>query len=354
MLDPRQMLRAWRRALVPALAVLAVLLASCDQSSQVAAFPPTTVCRDARPAAVQAPLDVTFLAESDTHLGGDLEAPWLGSPVGASPPRMEAVQRYVAQQANTIEGRAWPAELGGQVEKPLGMVIAGDLTEDGTAAQWSAFERVYGSSPQSGLLKMPVAESVGNHDHRLGNDDVAAQVTRRHGSVAYSVDWGPLHVVSLGEEPTDASLVWLRRDLACVPPSAPIVLFFHKPVAGPFSAGGFLSFNANAQALLSTIQGHDVVAILHGHVHRTGPYEWHGIPVYVTGSAKNEARSFLVVRITDDRLQVAAWNYEFGDFWWWEQRPRHGAGSVPRVQGKRAYDGREPLVPYPVDPSAVW
>lgn len=336
-----------RACVLQAMAAVVVVV-GCEPASQSVAFPAARMCA---PAAASATLtegaraDVSFLVQSDTHFGGGLEMPWFGPRIGQDPagPAIQDIHRSLATQANAIEGKSWPAPIGGPIDRPVGMLIAGDLTEDGDPPQWDEFVRVYGDGK---LLNMPVAESIGNHDHRV-SDYVAEQVTRRHGAVAYSFDWGLLHVVSLGEEPTSDNVAWLRRDLDCVPRPAPIVLFFHKPVAGPYSTHGWLADDGNASELLDAIRGHDVAAIFHGHVHETGPYVWHGIPVYVAGSAKSDARSFLVVRVTDDRIQVAAWNYEFQAFWWWDQRPRHGAANVRAWQGKRAFGTREPLVPYP-------
>lgn len=341
------------------LGIVWLSLVSCQTTSRVvwvpaaptcAASTPSPAADDEEPPAIE-PVDVTFLAQSDTHFGAAVEDRWIGRPLGApgTVVTTDEVHRHVADEANQIEGRPWPGALGGTVGRPAGMIIAGDLTEQGEAPEWSAFERVY-ATRAARALSMPLAESIGNHDK---GDFVAEQVARRHGSVVYSADWGPLHVVSLGEEPTDESVPWLRRDLACVSPGSPVVVFFHKPVTGPYSAGGWLSSNAHARQFLDALAGHDIAAIIHGHVHQTGPYEWNGIPVFVTGSAKAQARSFLVIHLTDDRLQVAAWNYETEAFWWWEQRPRHGA-PVAWVREKRAVAGREPLVPYPTDPAAAW
>ena len=294
------------------------------------------------------PLDATFLVISDTHFGGDIEEPWRGPPLG--PPGkvgMLDLQRFIVRQANSMEGRDWPATFGGQVARPLGMLVAGDLTEDGDPSQWKEFESVYGGPARPALLQMPVEESSGNHDHRSG-PFIAEQVARRHGGEAYSIDWGDLHVVSLGEEPNDDIVEWLRGDLAALGSDVPIVLFFHRPILGPYSAEGWFGTPSNQTAFLDAIKQHDIAAIFHGHIHKTGNYTWHGIPVYVAGSAKNDAKSFLVAHLTDDRIQIASWNYECQDFWWWEQRPRHGASNVAPVVGQHQCGDRKPTVPYPI------
>ncbi len=299
------------------------------------------------------PLDVTFLVQSDTHFGADLQAPWRGPPLaGAGRLEMLDLQRYIADQANAIQGQSWPAAFGGEVGKPVGMLLAGDLTEDGDPQQWKQFVSVYGGPNRPALLKMAVEESVGNHDNRSG-PYVAGEVTRRHGGVEYSVDWGDLHVVSLGEEPAEGTVEWLRDDLKGLGADMPIVIFFHRPILGPYSGTGWFGVAANQEAFYGAIREHQVIAIFHGHIHKTGNYTWHGIPVYLPGSAKNEARSFLVAHITDDRLQVASWNYELGDFWWWEQRPLGGSKDVKAIVGQQAFGDRKPHVPYPVQAQAL-
>lgn len=333
-------------------AVFAAIVVSLATSGCGASYPAEARSRQAHSAVAgtrhrTGPLDVTFLVQSDTHFGGDLEAPWRGQPLGRGR-RVEMLdlQRYIVAQANAMQGRSWPPDLGGEVGKPAFMLLAGDLTEDGDPQQWKQFVSVYGGPDKHALLHMPVEESVGNHDNRSG-PYVAGEVTKRHGGVEYSVDWGDLHVVSLGDEPAEGTVEWLREDLKGLGADVPIVIFFHRPILGPYAGTGWFGVASNQEALYAAIRDHDVIAIFHGHIHRTGNYTWHGIPVYLPGSAKNESRSFLVAHITDDRLQVASWNYEMDGFWWWEQRPLGASKDVKLIVGQQAFGDRKPNVPYP-------
>jgi hypothetical protein len=60
---------------------------------------------------------VTFFVASDTHFGFNAE--------------VERRDLEAIRQMNTMEGAPWPEPLGGTIGKPCGVLVAGDLTEDG-------------------------------------------------------------------------------------------------------------------------------------------------------------------------------------------------------------------------------
>src|SRR5687768_10888420 len=98
------------------LAAIALLMLGCRSETKVLASepPPATVVPARDPN-----IDVTFVVASDTHFGfGGIE---------------ESNQRLV-DRVNGLTGRAWPH--GGNLGPLAGLVITGDLTEWGHAAEW--------------------------------------------------------------------------------------------------------------------------------------------------------------------------------------------------------------------------
>src|SRR5687768_3304218 len=87
-------------------------------------------------------MDVTFLVTADTHFGyWWARVPSPGSPAGLG---IEDVNASAVRAMNTIEGTPYPRALGGVVGAPRGVLVAGDLTEDGWPHEWSQFEAMFG------------------------------------------------------------------------------------------------------------------------------------------------------------------------------------------------------------------
>ena len=225
-----------------------------------------------------------------------------------------------------------PPEIGGTVAVPRGVLIAGDLTEDGrndsNARQWDAFVRLYGLTGREALLKYPVYEATGNHDRdtpvSLGwHLPVLQGVRRRHGGLIYAVDWADLHVVCMDIHPDAAGCRWLAGDLAATGVERPVVIFFHYNIEGPHADAWS---DREKDAFAETIGPYNVVGIFHGHWHGTGRYRWAGSDVYNVGVVKRGTRSFAVVRVTDTAMTVAYWNWESKR---WDLAHRKGINGAP-------------------------
>ncbi len=273
---------------------------------------------------------VTFLATADTHFGyqtptvdDDTPPPTLAEAQGIEKTHLRAIA-----DMNAIAGRPYPLPLGGTVGQPLGLLVAGDLTEYGTPSSWARFEAFYGLTGADGLLHYPVFETIGNHDKFFGFF-VRWRVAERHGEVRYSWDWQDLHIVCLGEAPDDQALAWLKKDLEAQGLEVGIVLYLHFPLRGPFSRNWFGDGDYRDK-LRAVIDGYRVLGIFHGHYHASGTYQWQGYDVYNLGSAKHRWQSFAVVRVTDERFTVASWNYQRKAWWWWHDKPIFDAPGRPR------------------------
>jgi len=270
-------------------------------------------------------IDLTFLVASDTHLGLDAPEDPSRNPL-THPSPIESRNKAMIERMNGLAGTPFPAELGGKVGLPSAVLVAGDLTESGGESQWRLFTRFYGWKGGDGLLRFPVFETFGNHDY-ANDDSILDRIRERHGGTHYSFDVGGIHFVGLGEAPEEQGLAFLNQDLDARPADTPTVIFFHLPLRGPWAENNWFAGGGFRERLKTILQGHRILAIFHGHSHFSSAYRWNGIEVYNPGSVKHSQRAFLVVRICDDSMTVAAWNLDFEDWWWWHRKPLDSTGT---------------------------
>lgn len=181
------------------------------------------------PSAPAAPEDVeslTFFVTSDSHYASFRNVD-----------RNDRDQATI-QRMNALRGTDWPEQLGGgKIGKPRGVLVLGDLIDDGdrrneTAVQWRHFEKQFGLDGTDGLLKYPVFEGLGNHDGPpIGTEkfgfSVQARIKARNaerkragriGNVSdnglhYSWDWGKVHFVQANLYPADVQNSKVRYSL---------------------------------------------------------------------------------------------------------------------------------------------
>ncbi len=294
------------RAVTPrriALLLLALVLAGC-----------------AGPAPVKVPVvqgpEFTFFVAADAHYGQSM---WDNN---------EASNKANIDAMNALPGSAYPAEAGpGAVAAPVGVLVAGDLTDTGEYLNWNGywllhrhdgFRCDFGIGGE-GRIKYPVFESYGNHDitnnRTVVINGIKERNRRREGlrlspeGLHSSWDWGSVHFVNLNLYPggpgtANNSLAFLKDDLAqkVVGSHRPVILFHHY---------GFDSFSceerwwtdAEREAYYETVKDYNVIAIFNGHLHAQDHLQWHGMDAFIAGKAADG--NFLVVRITADSLTVA-------------------------------------------------
>jgi len=262
-----------------------------------------------------APIDVTFLVASDTHLGLD--------------PATDRRNEQMLSRMNGLENTQLPN--GGTLPKPQGLFITGDLTEDGGAEQWKLFERTY-----LDRAAMPIFENFGNHDHHR-DAFIQERIQQRHGDVFYALDLGGVRCISLGEAPDERGLAFLEQNLRTCPEPQPILLFFHLPLLGPWAENNWFTGSGLREKLARILQGHRIAGIFQGHYHASGTYRWNGIDVYEVGSVKHDWRSFFAVHIQGEQMTVASWNLDLNTWWWWHEKngkthtEHFGRPSFPRL-----------------------
>ncbi|QKC84529.1 metallophosphoesterase [Mesorhizobium sp. NZP2077] len=312
------------------------------------------------------PIDATFLFIADVH--ACRMASGLSPNCQLEGKTDAALLRNVAA-LNAIVDKDWPAEINGvatglrsagnRIGMPLGLVVGGDITDDGggqitqpsEGTQLLQFSQRYSQGVGPDRVHMPVYVGLGNHDldqngpshhvdwYRRELRDYV-EVNHRAGvffkppvpatdydvdTDCYSWDWGGLHLVQTHRfagdtgHGADSSLPWLKQDLATYAADGrPVILFQHygwdtfsterwDPArrtydddgAGPPHWWG----EADRQALLAALKGYNVVGIFHGHQHDASLiYRRNGLDLFKPKAAY--MGGFAVARVTSDGMDV--------------------------------------------------
>lgn len=158
---------------------------------------------------------------------------------------------------------------------PMDRLLAGAPPGDGTFSATAATSR----GPGDGGARRITRLNVGNHDGYTTRTRRPAYqlVERRHGGLRYAFTVrkpaGSLMFVCLHEYPDAASLRFLRRQLAGAPAGQATVVYFHYNLQGPMSDWWSA---AEKDAFAAALVGHNIVAILVGHLHLSYAEEWRG------------------------------------------------------------------------------
>ena len=269
--------------------------------------------------------DVTFFAASDTHYGRENNA---------------AINRRVIDAMNALPGEPLPASLGGGfVRTPLGVVLNGDLLDEGfdkeTAPQnWAEFCRDYGLTGSDGRLCYPLYEGFGNHDGGPTRSFVRAGIRERNpkrvglksiseNGLHYSWDWEHVHLVQLnlfgGAGPQDVkgvngpehdpqgSLEFLRDDLAehVGTSGRPVITFQHFAWVGGMSDWWHPEAK---ERFYDVVKPYRVACLINGHSHGASFAPWHDLLTVHDGSTargEGDTGDFMVVRVTATELILA-------------------------------------------------
>ena len=312
------------------------------------------------------PVDATFLFVADVH--ACRMAKELSPHCQQEGKTDDSLLRNIAA-LNGLGEKLWPAEIDGvatglrsagrSIGTPLGLVVGGDMTDDGggqitrpsEGTQLLQFSQRYQQGVGPDRVHVPVYVGLGNHDldqngpkghvnwyrrelrdyvevnHRAGvffkppvpvtNYDVETD--------CYSWDWGGLHLVQThrfagdtGHE-ADSALPWLKQDLATYAADGrPVILFQHygwdafsiekwDPAKSTFDddGGGKPHWwsDADREALLEALRGYNVVGIFHGHQHETPMiYSRDGLDLFKPKAAY--MGGFALARITGEAMDV--------------------------------------------------
>lgn len=283
------------------------------------------------------PRSVTFLATSDCHY----KEP-------DSKTSHNGLNRDSVEAMNAIATLRWPEALGGgPIARPRGVVVLGDVIDDGDRAlqgrsvsreQYRFFLTDFGLDGTDGLLKYPVFEGWGNHDgppegREKNGFSFQAELKKRNqmrkqkGLIAdlsynglhYSWDWDDVHLVQLNLYPADQqragvryspvwhdpqeSLAFLKKDLAerVGTSGRPVVLMSHCG----FDTDWWT--DADWAELYDAARPYNVVLYLYGHS-GTGVLQWAPKGQERKWTCINDGQTekgFFVIEIKGNRMRAA-------------------------------------------------
>ena len=210
---------------------------------------------------------------------------------------------------NALPGTAYPEAIGGTVERPAFVFGCGDITEWPTNAAKTTYEELV-----TKRLKFPTYDVMGNHDEggKSPSPTMADWLKARHGALSYTFEKGGVRFLAVYSEYdeglnnpaqplTREALEFIRRELAKVPPGAPVVVATH------------LCYDAmtNRDALVDALGEANVLMVLGGHYHKAKVDQYRGVHfVQLPSPAPNGQREFTVVRIGPNRLVAVPYSYE--------------------------------------------
>lgn len=308
---------------------------------------------------------VTFLFATDVHACRMAEG--LSPDCAQEGKTDENLLRHI-RALNSLPNVSWPNDLAGvsfsQAGRPIGvprgLVMGGDLTDDGGGQvvlpgegwQLRQFSQRYVQGTDEAHVHMPVYVGLGNHD--LDQDGPPShpdwyrrelrdyvEVNHRPSvfftpslpadnydveSDNYSWNWGRLHLVQLQRFGGDtrkgavSGLDWLKQDLeANAADGRPVILFQHYGWDS-FSIerwdAGHTTFDdsgtgeplwwseSERESLLAVLKDYNVIGLFHGHEHDTPmAYRVEGIDVFKPKAAFKGG--FALVRVSQTLLEVA-------------------------------------------------
>ena len=282
--------------------------------------------------------EVTFLSTSDPHYRQADHR--LG--------QHNDLHRATIEEMNRIARLAWPHKLGGgQIAPPRGVVVLGDLIDDGdqrldgrtvSAEQYQLFRADFGLDGTDGLLKFPAFEGWGNHDGPPEGKEKSGfssqgeirkrNLIRQHkglisnlssNGLHYAWDWADVHFVQLNLYPADrqragvkyspvwhdpqGALTFLKQDLAAKVGASgrPVVLMSHCG----FDTDWWTK--EDWKDLYDAARDYNIVLYLYGHS-GTGVRTWAPEGEAKAWDCINDGQTdkgFFVIQLTDHRLRAA-------------------------------------------------
>lgn len=176
------------------------------------------------------------------------------------------------------------------------VLLTGDLTEHGTAAEYARVADALAPLP------MPVYAVPGNHDDpRLAREGLPRCMPQAPdappGACCFHRQHGGLHLVALDtvvhrqshgalDEP---QLQWLARTLDACQGEPVLIFMHHPPLPTGIEAMDACSLMTGGDALAALIRQHGAVqGLLCGHLHRPVQMQFGGVPLHVAPSVAHQ------------------------------------------------------------------
>lgn len=253
-------------------------------------------------------VDFTFVIWSDTHFGAYPGSGYLDD---------------AAQDIVNLPGTPYPPSIGGVVGPIEFILHSGDITESNEFSQYQnndAFSNDDFISCINRWFTFPVYEIAGNHDSETepGRTLIRQGIAARHGGTSYAVDHQGVHFIGLDGAPSssqpfhDTALTFLEAHMPTIDPKRAVVIFNHYP-CGDLS---IVPWNR----VYNAIKSHNVILLCQGHEHYPRTGVWQGFDYVITSDCKivHGNQAFSVVRITNNRLTVIA--YDWHNNRWYERQ----------------------------------
>jgi cytolysin (calcineurin-like family phosphatase) len=268
--------------------------------------------------------DVSFFVAADLHYGQDQAK------------NNEKHNKKAIALMNKLPGTAFPESDFGTVQKPRGVLVAGDLTDngsgvsfDGKSSETHMFDGFVDDYPVEGgtgiHIHYPVYEGYGNHDvQKQTGDAVLKGIASRNknrgtpvnvsgNGLHYSWDWDDVHFVNInvyagGAGDARDSLFFLEKDLAdrVGDSGKPVVILQHYGF-DKLSTNDEWWKQAERDAFYAVIKKYKIIAIFTGHEHLCHRVLQDGISNFVAPKTRGDKGTdgILAVRILDKKMIVA-------------------------------------------------
>lgn len=277
--------------------------------------------------------DLTFFVSSDMHYGYRM---WGDN---------EELNKKAIDDMNRLPGTRYPPNVGGVVDKPVGVIVPGDLTGSGDFFNWhgylirDGFKHDY-KHDGTGRINYPVYEGYGNHDvndegkrqtvldgiKKRNKSRVHKVTVDKKSGLHYTFVWGGVRFFNLNIYPgaddyppqshyddpsrdinpkdkvTYNSLQFLQNQLQKLKdPEQPIVIYFHYD----FTSRDRWWDTNEKERFYRVIKDFNVIAIITGHTHRTQIYTWKGLNIFNVPAVKNNG-TYFVFHITDGQITAVS------------------------------------------------
>ena len=198
-------------ALAIVLVPLGLLLAACGRPSDAAGVP-----------VVAAGDEVTFLVAADTHFG----------PEGMYERNLRQVEAM-----NALPGTSWPTALGGVVSEPAALIVAGDLTDLGQPCRVVGVRAGVRLPARARACCATRSSSGRATTTRASRWCASCPAPSSSGTAVSTTPSASAACTSSASTSTrmPPRFRWLRAELERVGPDQPVLLWFHYPLAGPYS-----------------------------------------------------------------------------------------------------------------------
>lgn len=265
--------------------------------------------------------------------------------------------RHLNQSISQAEGRCYVMTLG-------------DMTWDGYWYSNSFYFPEYLEEVNRWFTGIPFFHTMGNHDNdmnRIGDIEKTRPFTEFIGPSYYSFNLGKVHFIvtddiDYNDVGTGSALRsnyahnfasnvmdWLKKDLALVDPSVPVVISAHSPTVAPSGATTFKSKltgadaagEANTADFVEAVRGHNVHFVA-GHSHKVFHYEDKASQGYLEHNLGSVCGNWWATGYVETGIQLcpdgAPTGYAVWAFDGTELDHRYQAAGMPEDYVFRAYD----------------